>query len=699
MSYKKIEAAIDFLNAVPKRIFSATEKDENYKDDVAALRNFMGIMSKFDIGNSEEEQSAYWAMQSHSGGDGLLLKLTRLAESQDKKKAIEACRELGRMYLGKSRHGVEMPVSPEIAAGFFARAIRLGDEKSKEEYADIAESLGWFNSAALNLPEMKYEYDIRKTFNLHRVRMAEQFGGKLPELDEFGLIPENKTEKINELREALNTYKLKMVEQCQALKAKTQAFENKISDTVLQFGEMLDKKDKSLARAKKRGKRLRWLVAWLIILAMVPGLIMGPGEGIQGILYLLFLLPCTMNVLYYHNVSTFEEYMNAMPDVVDRASVFGATAAMVLIACFVLNILIFLFSSKKEDSFEEYKRELYEKSNLKEMVKEATRLVNGARSLSNIDIIRLKDMGVKHNQQMLDELTVMYHANLFCQNPLYTYLKLTNSSDRWKYSYKVPQWIYDAHEGIGNYRLAHSTATGESFAAEYFGLEYDEDGELTESFSDQTYEVNEDGELIPVLTEYYTEYEKSVGIECLLAGYLSGKGNWISGYPWRAKDMWAQFVSSNLHKFDIMHYTLRHYFANVADSAFLKASENGDKEATFLLAEAIYPAPRGLELAKEASRGEVTGAFDLYCKYDRYYNPPAPEEYDYEVSYDVGSSSSEPDPDPWGFKKWAAEAADKAIRRNNWEIGAAYSRGDIDADTYSKLMDQYGDPSKLGDPW
>ncbi len=694
MNFRKIEAAIDFLKAVPTRIFSATDTDENYKDEVASLRKIMELMDELDVVYNEEEQSAFWTVQSHKGGDGLLLKLTQLAESQDKKTAIEACRELGDLYLGNGRpKGFKMPVSPEIAAGFFARAIRLGDKESKKDYADLAESLGWFNSAVLNLPKMEYEYDIRKTFNLHRVKMAEEFGGKLPKLDEFGLIPENKAEKTNDLREALNTYKAKMAEHYEALKAKIRAVEKGISDNVFKLGEMLDKKDKSLSKAKKRGKRLRWLVAWLIILAMVPGLIMGPGEGTQGLLYLLFLLPCTMNVLSYHDVSTFEEYMNAMPDADDRSTVFGATAAVILIACFVLNILISLFSNKAENAFEEYKSDLYVKNNIKDAVKEATTIANSARSLGNNDIIRLKNMGVKHNDMMLDELAIMYHAYLFCQNPLSVYQKLTNSSDKWKYSYKVPRWIYNAHKDIGNSACDTNSREGLWYALDYFDMPNPEDSFFVNStnytYDDETDEFVEDYDS----TEYYTEYRKSLAIECLFAGFLSNKEKKIIGYPWRAKDMWEQFVSSNLVSAKTKNIIFRRYFENVADSAFLNASLNGDSRATFLLAEALFPSERGFALADQARNEGEDGAYDLYWKYDRYFHPP--QEYVYDCSDDSfssssSSSSSEPDPDPWGFKAMAAEWEQKKIDRNNEILDNAYRYGDMDPDTYRKLKDKYG---------
>lgn len=678
MQTKKIDAAIKFLESVPTQIYSPNETDKKYEKEVEILNKVKTMTNPGVTFRS----------------DSRLLELTKKAESQDTEVARKASYELGRMYLGLSRPGgLEMPVSPEIAAGFFARAIRLGDKKSKEHYADIAESLGWFNSAALNLPKMEYEYEIRKAFNLHRAKMAEEFGGKLPELDEFGLIPEPKNEKASEIRSVLMSCQDKMKDNRKTIKARVETIENMITDKVFEIPSMLKNKEEEIFNAKDKARKIRWRIAFAIILMMIPGLILGPGEGIKAVLYFLFMIPCTIRAFIYKDINSFEEYMNAIPTFGERLSYFGAMAVIIVIACVVLNIVIGIlgiFSVDDEFDYARYKENLYCDHKIKDVVKEAERLVNGTGALSNADVIRLKGMGVKHNSRMVDEIATMYHAYLFCQRPFAEYQGLSNTSEKWKYTYTVPNWIYKAHEGLGDSMQADSVRFGDAFTLKYWGRE---DGVTVSE-----YFVDGEGNFLSDREDYYADYEKSVGIECLLAGYCKEKETRLYFYPWSAKDCYRWFVCSEADNTNIRYEFFEEYFANVADSAYLDAYLKGDKKAAFLLAQAIYPSERGFKIAEAAMNMGAEGAEELYGRYDYYFNPPVVEhksddysyDYDYSYSSSSSSSSSEPDPDPWGFKAWAAEIEQKKIDRNNEILDNEYRYGDLDADSYMKLKEKYG---------
>lgn len=647
MELKKLTAIANFLETVYEGI--GTKKiDDDFENDYLPLEYLNQRMKKDQNGNSNTKQ-----MQSgYLGEDGFLCRITALADS-DLPEAKNAAYQLGRFYLGLDRpKGLEMPYNEDIALGFLAKAARLGHKKAKEEYCLLAEYKGYYNSAYATVPEDPYLKELRQEYYLCCSEISAAMGGRNPAIDKDGYVPEAKT---GDTFLAVKSAFLKIAEKAKfsrmSFHEKVYSLENKINANVLQLEEELDRAYRTVIREKRARRWIRRLIILALILLALPAVNGGP-ENTHPILYFLFLLPNTLAILN-GDVSSFAEYMMSYPTQDERVMQLTVSATLLLILNLCITIFSKFYSPKTVKSYHKKKRALMKKYGIAQVVNEANRIINSDTALTQEEKAVFAKYHIRETSNVLDEFAIFYHHYKFLEHADAKYKESAYSKQQWEYAFTVPAWFTKKHPDSEE-KLA---ACAQQYMQSYGGGKY---------FS----------------------YESVCALFCTIAGHLKAARYYKSLHysPWNAAQLWQTFVKFNNdqnHSRTQLIHTLSY---DLLIKLYQQRADDGDREAMYRLAKALFPDNLGYKYAKKAHMAKHPEAAQLEDAYFQYHNPPEPIE-DFSVNR---STSSESDPDPWGFKAWGAESDRKAREHNDNVLFNAHMRGDIDREEYERLKEKHG---------
>jgi len=377
MKYPKIHAAIEFLQ---------TDSEGNATDSLDSravlLKDALKMEEEAHKRNSDKTDD-------YLNNSSRLLRLAYKAEYGGHRDAVDACIKLAKLYLeAENDKNIGVPVSKEIACGFLARAKKLLDEKP-------------YNNGLAALTKI---LSSREDLDLDNVR---ENGGK----------------KINDLLALIKSHVETNQSHESSVKKQLDHMESSISDKVFGLRKELDLSGDESAHKRRRSRWIRRIIVALILILLLPGCLMGPGEGIQGFFYFLFLIPNTFHILGTYDINSFADYKNVVLSDDQSSMMYGVLLAALPILNLVLTVILYFISIfRKETKFEAQKQKLAGECGIYAALELAAEIRDPlSRENKQNERKRIVALGVRNEYSILDELVIFYHIQRFCNNPDNTY--------------------------------------------------------------------------------------------------------------------------------------------------------------------------------------------------------------------------------------------------------------------------------------
>lgn len=277
--------------------------------------------------------------------DNILFALTRIAESKDQE-AGYACYILGCIYEKRFTPYklTRLPQSDLLAAYYFCQAMekRYFKFTSQKSYAEACARLGWFDAALKWFPTDSRDHECASAFLAHRVRFAKENGITFPENDS-GFVRFREADRAAQLRQIIN----EVGNWKDDLPDRLQTLNRELPDSVLSLYEQLYHAEADILRKKRRARRMWWLLPVLLALLAIPGLLMGNGEGIQGIFYKVFMCICCPLGNSFTEGMSLAERLASFLDESARSTIYGAGVTVWALLTLVWITLLLVFKKKK----------------------------------------------------------------------------------------------------------------------------------------------------------------------------------------------------------------------------------------------------------------------------------------------------------------------------------------------------------------
>lgn len=277
--------------------------------------------------------------------DNILFALTRIAESKDPE-AGYACYILGCIYEKRFTPYklTRLPQSDLLAAYYFCQAMekRYFKFTSQKSYAEACARLGWFDAALKWFPTDSRDHECASAFLAHRVRFAKENGITFPENDS-GFVRFREADRAAQLRQIIN----EVGNWKDDLPDRLQTLNRELPDSVLSLYEQLYHAEADILRKKRRARRMWWLLPVLLALLAIPGLLMGNGEGIQGIFYKIFMCICCPLGNSFTEGMSLAERLASFLDESARSTIYGAGVTVWALLTLVWITLLLVFKKKK----------------------------------------------------------------------------------------------------------------------------------------------------------------------------------------------------------------------------------------------------------------------------------------------------------------------------------------------------------------